>query len=69
MTLHEYLKKYKVSMTVFAFRCGISVASITHYMSGTRKPRQKVAEAIERETAERVTVMELRGKDDRAARL
>lgn len=65
MTIREYIKTFKQPITGFAFRCGLSVSSLTHYMKGTRKPRQKLAEAIERETGGRVTVLELRGKDDR----
>jgi DNA-binding transcriptional regulator YdaS (Cro superfamily) len=65
MTLKEYLKQFKVPITKFAFHCGLSVSSLTHYMNGNRKPRQGKAEAIEKESGGRVTVKELRGTDDR----
>ncbi len=65
MTLKEYLSKYKISMTEFAFRSGISIAALYNYKDGRRTPDQKMAEKIERETGGRVTVMQLRGKDER----
>lgn len=68
MTLKEYIRNFKLPITGFAFRCGLSVSSLTHYMNGTRKPRQKPAEAIERESGGRVTVLELRGTDDRVSK-
>lgn len=63
--LKEFLDKYKIDKTKFAAKLDTNAATIYHYMSGRNKPRQKLAERIEKETDGLVTVMELRGKDDR----
>jgi transcriptional regulator with XRE-family HTH domain len=65
MTLRQYLTKYRITIEEFAFRCGVTPAAIWNYLSGRRKPFQKVAEKIEQETDGLVTVFIMRGKDDR----
>lgn len=65
MTLKEYLDNRFDSPMSLAFRCELTIASIYNYLSGKRKPYQWAAERIEKETGGRVTVEELRGKDER----
>lgn len=65
MKLKQFIDKYKVNTTKFAAKCDTTVAALYFYMQEKRKPRQKVAEKIEKESDGLVTVMELRGKDDR----
>ncbi len=65
MKLKEYLEKYKIKPIEFAVQCNIAISALYFYMSGKRIPYQKTAERIEYETRGRVTVKELRGKDDR----
>lgn len=67
MTLNQYLTKYRIGAAEFARRCGVSPSLIWHYLSGRRKPNQRTAEAIEKESDGLVTVMIQRGKDDRIA--
>lgn len=64
MKLEEYLSKYRINPVEFAVRCKVSPASIYLYLKG-RKPHQKTAEAIERQSDGLVTVLELRGEDNR----
>lgn len=65
MTLKDYLTKYRISVEEFAYRICLSSSSLWHYFSGRRKPTQKTAERIEKESDGLVTVQELRGKDAR----
>jgi len=65
MNLKDYFAKYRVSKEEFAVRVGISFGAIANYLRGYRRPTQAIAQRIERETGGRVTVMTLRGKDDR----
>lgn len=65
MHLKDYLLKYRISLTEFARRVGISNRSLWHYLAGRRVPYQKTAELIEKESDGLITVAELRGKDDR----
>lgn len=67
MKLKDYFEKYKIDPVEFAVKCKISPASIYLYLRG-RRPHQSLAEAIEKESDGLVTVMELRGKDDRQKR-
>jgi len=62
--LKEYLTKYRINPVEFAVRCKVSPASVYLYLKG-RKPHQKIAEMIERQSDGLVTVFELRGKDKR----
>lgn len=68
MLLRDYLEKYKPNMTKFAASCDTDIQSIYAYKNGNWKPKQPVAERIEKQTDGLVTVMELRGKDDRTKR-
>lgn len=65
MTLQEFLDNFHIHPQELAFRCGISLASVYNYLGGYNIPSQRIAERIELETNSRVTVKELRGKDDR----
>lgn len=65
MNLKDYFDKYQINKTKFAARLDTNPAAIYHYLSGRMKPRQKLAERIEKETDGLVTVIELRGKDER----
>ena len=65
MNLKQFLDKYNINATKFAAKCDTTVAALYFYMQDKRKPRQKIAEKIEQESDGLVTVMELRGKDDR----
>lgn len=68
MQLKEFIQKYKIDPVMFGIKCGIRPSTMYNYLGGYRKPLQKKAEAIERESDGLVTVMELRGKDDRKKR-
>lgn len=65
MQIKEFLDAFKVHPQALAFRCQISLASVYKYISGAGVPSQRIAERIELETNGRVTVKEMRGKDDR----
>ncbi len=65
MKLREYLNAYKIKVAELVKRTGIGYSTIYTYLSGNKKPGQENAEILERETGGRVTVKELRGKDDR----
>ena len=65
MKIKEYLSEFRMRAEQLAVMTELSVAALNHYMSGRRRPSQKTAERIERETGGRVTVMESRGKDAR----
>ena len=65
MKLRDFLEKYKPNMTKFAASCDTDVQSIYAYKLEKWKPKQSIAERIEKQTDGLVTVMELRGKDDR----
>lgn len=65
MTLEEFISTFRIHPQELAFRCEISLASVHNYLSGKSTPSQRIAERIELETNSRVTVKELRGKDDR----
>lgn len=65
MKLKDYLEKYRISVTEFAYRVNLSATTIWHYMSERRRPYQETAERIEKETDGLVTVKELRGTDKR----
>lgn len=65
MNIKQFIDKYKINTTKFAAKCDTTVGALYFYMQGKRKPRQKIAERIEQESDGLVTVMELRGKDDR----
>jgi len=65
MLLPYYMSKYKIERKEFGKRVGISRRTLENYLYGFRKPIQAIAERIERETDGLVTVLELRGKDDR----
>lgn len=65
MKLKEFFAKYKYSKELLAVKCQISYPAIMQYLQGKRIPRQKVAERIEKETDGLVTVLDLRGTDDR----
>jgi predicted transcriptional regulator len=64
MKLRDFLEKYRIHPVEFAVRCGISPASIYLYLKG-RKPNQRTAELIEKESDGVISVLELRGKDKR----
>lgn len=64
MKLKDFLEKYRIHPVEFAVRCGISPASVYLYLKG-RKPNQRTAEIIEKESDGVVSVLELRGKDKR----
>ncbi len=64
MKLKDYFTKYRIHPVEFAVRCKISPASVYLYLRG-RKPNQKTAEAIEKESDGLVSVLELREKDKR----
>lgn len=65
MNLKEFFDRHNINATKFAAKCDTTVAALYFYMQDKRKPRQKIAERIEEESHGLVTVMELRGKDDR----
>ena len=65
MKLKEYFAKYDLNRTAFAYKCGVPYSSLMAYISGKHRPRQEVAEEIEKLTDNLVTVEELRGKDER----
>ncbi len=64
MELKDYFTKYRIHPVEFAVRCRISPASVYLYLRG-RKPNQRTAQAIEKESDGLVSVLELRGKDKR----
>ncbi len=68
MKLKEYLAKYRISVEEFSCRVDISATSIWQYFNGTRRPTQKNAERIEKESDGLVTVMDMRGEDKRLER-
>ena len=55
MTLHDYLKKHKVSVVEFAAMIGVSSESVYRYMVGSRRPTWKVMEKIAQTTDGKVT--------------
>ena len=65
MKLKEYFEKHTITKEEFAFRTKIGFNALWHYIAERRKPRQKIAETIEKMTDGEVTVMELRGEDKR----
>jgi predicted transcriptional regulator len=65
MKLKEYVQYFKIQPIRMAYECNMASASIYAYIEGKRKPHQKNAEKIEKNTKGLVTVMELRGQDDR----
>ena len=65
MKLKEYIQKYNLDVTQFAARCNVAYSSMYEYIRERIKPRQKVAERIEKNSDNLVTVKELRGEDDR----
>lgn len=69
LTLKEYLVNYRTTKAELAFRCKIASRTLDSYLLGKRKPTQKNAEKIERETGGRVTVLIQRGTDDRSEKI
>lgn len=65
MKLEQYLDKYRISVDEFSKRTGVQKKSLWHYLAGRRRPSQKSAEAIERESDGLVTVKEMRRYDAR----
>lgn len=59
MTLKDYLKQSDDTTETLAARVGVSPGAIHKYAYGQREPSIAIAEAIERETAGRVTIPEL----------
>lgn len=68
MLLKEYITKYRIDPVRFAVDCEVSPASMYNYLNGSRKPHQSAAERIEKNSDKLVSVIELRGKDDRDKR-
>jgi hypothetical protein len=65
MLPRDYLNKYRLTIKEFSGRVGITPACMWHYLSGRRKPSQRTAEKMEKESDGIITVMEMRGKDAR----
>jgi hypothetical protein len=65
MKLRDYIKKYKLSVTKFAADCEVPYSTMYTYINEKAHPRQDAAERIERISDGCVTVMEVRGRDDR----
>ena len=65
MILKEYLQKSGTNAETFSVRSGVPFSSLYAYMSGRRKPSQRAAEKIEKASKGKITVMEMRGKDNR----
>lgn len=65
MTLDEFMDEYSISTEQMSSLCDLSFHTIYAYLRNIRKPTQRTAEIIEKVTAGKVTVMELRGQDKR----
>ena len=66
MKLKDYITQFhRGCVAEFAVRTDLSTTILWQYFSGLRRPSQKTAERIEKETGGRVTVLELRGEDNR----
>lgn len=65
MLLRDFVRKYKIDVVKFSLECGSRPTTMYKYISGDRKPKQQMAENIERESDGLVTVREQRGCDDR----
>lgn len=65
MYLRDFVAKYNIDPVRLALECGVCPASIYAYLAGRRVPYQKTAEKIEAVCDGLVTVLELRGRDDR----
>lgn len=63
MTLKEYLEKHDMTPEEFSTKTGISRASIYRYVNGC-KPSKAIAMMIYAATKKKVTMEELRGKND-----
>lgn len=65
MNLKQYFDNRHDTVIGLAYKCGISVASVYNYLAEKRTPHHTIAQRIEKETGGRVTVVELRGFDER----
>jgi ribosome-binding protein aMBF1 (putative translation factor) len=65
MKFKEFFETCGINKTKLAADLELNLNTIYGYMSGKWKPSQEAAERIEKYTGGRVTVMEMRGKDDR----
>ncbi len=68
MMFNDFMRKYKRDPVRCALDCDLRPSTIYAYMAGRRKPLQGPAEKLEAWCDGVVTVMELRGKDDRLKR-
>jgi hypothetical protein len=68
MKFEDFMAKYKPNIKKFASSCNITRMACYNYLNKKRIPRQDIAEKIEKETDGLVSVLELRGIDDRYAR-
>lgn len=68
MRLKEFVDKYRIDTTKISYECGVPYNTMRTYISGKHKPKQKIAEKIEKFSDNLVTVLEMRGKDDRDKR-
>lgn len=65
MTLKEYLQQTGLNIAYLSLTSGLGYSTLYGYVAGTARPHQRNAERLEKVTGGKVTVMDLRGKDDR----
>lgn len=64
MNLKEFIQTNEINKARMSRKCGISLTTLLNCYKGMR-PNQKTAESIEAFTKGAVTVLELRGIDER----
>lgn len=62
MTLGDYLKKHKISVTAFAAQIGVDPDSVYRYRDGTRRPKWSVMPKIVEATGGKVTADSFLGR-------
>lgn len=65
MKFKEFFDTCGINRTKIAADLELNLNTLYGYMAGRWKPSQAAAERIEKYTGGRVTVIEMRGKDDR----